>query len=60
MVSRSLVDPGAGRFTVRTQSGVPRGAFLVKNDALSLPLGNRTKVAGRFARWGSMTGAIWL
>ncbi len=39
IVSRFMVLPGTGRVTVRTQSGVPRGAFFSKNEGPSTPLG---------------------
>src|SRR5699024_12308684 len=56
-VSRSRVLLGLGNVTVSTQSGVPRGAFFSKNGSASTPSGQRLRVTGRPARWGSRTDA---
>jgi hypothetical protein len=60
IVSRFIVEPGTGRVTVRTQSGVPRAAFFSKKNFSSTPFGYRLIVNARSARWGSRTGAIRL
>jgi hypothetical protein len=57
--SRPVELPGVGRVSVRTQSGVPRGAFFSKKYDAPVPSGQRLRVSGRSDRWGSSRGAIW-
>ena len=57
-VPGALEVPGAGSVTVRTQSGVPWGAFLAKKPFLSVPSGNRWNDIGRSATCGRRYAAI--
>ena len=52
-------DPVVGTSAVRTQRGVPAGAFFSKKRSRSTPWGQRTRVTGRSFSRGSSTGAIW-
>jgi hypothetical protein len=50
--------PVVGTVTVRTQDGVPPGAFFSKKLMSSTPCGHRIRVTARLARCGSIAGAI--
>ena len=51
--------PVVGTVAVRTQDGVPLGAFFSKKLMSWTPCGQRIRVTARSFRCGSIVGAIW-
>ena len=52
-------EPVVDTVAVRTQDGVPDGAFFSKKLDPSTPCGQRIRVTARSLRCGSITGDTW-